>query len=227
MPRILIHACCGPCSLVPISLLREEGWDPTLFFFNPNIHPAEEWKKRLDALRVVSEKLGVPLLEEGTDPDPAAWVSALGGIVQEGSRCLLCYRPRLRRTADIAADMGFDAFTTSLLYSRYQHHDAIRSEAEQAASLHGSAFMYRDFRPWWYDGIRMSKDLGIYRQKWCGCVLSMGEALRQQCEAAQRKAQQKAERAERLAKEAEERRRKKEARSAQRATAANPKLKEA
>lgn len=211
MPRVLIHACCGPCSLMPIVHLRDEGWEPALFFFNPNIHPAWEWERRLDALRLAAARLDVPLVEEGGRPDPDAWVTALGGIVQPGARCMLCYRPRLDRTAALAAETGFDAFTSSLLYSRYQQHDIIRREAEQSALRHGAPFLYRDFREWWYDGIRMSRELGLYRQKWCGCVLSMGEAHRLQQEAEQRKAAQKAERAERMEREAEARRLKKEA----------------
>ena len=217
MPRILLHACCGPCSLMPIVHLREEGWDVTVFFFNPNIHPADEWKKRRDAMLEVSVRLNVPLLEEGAPVNGGVWVRALQGVTREGERCRLCYRPRMERTASLAAELGFDAFTSSLLYSRYQHHETIMSEAERAASLNGAVFLYRDFRPWWWDGIAMSKELDIYRQKWCGCILSMKEALVQQKEAAERKAALKAERAARLAREAEERRLKKEAIAAKKA----------
>ena len=202
---------------MPIVHLREEGWDVTVFFFNPNIHPADEWKKRRDAMLEVSVRLNVPLLEEGAPVNGGVWVRALQGATREGERCRLCYRPRMERTASLAAELGFDAFTSSLLYSRYQHHETIMSEAERAASLNGAVFLYRDFRPWWWDGIAMSKELGIYRQKWCGCILSMKEALVQQKEAAERKAALKAERAARLAREAEERRLKKEAIAAKKA----------
>lgn len=211
MPRILLHVCCGPCSLMPIVHLRDEGFEPAAFFFNPNIHPAEEWKKRRDAMREVSEKLNVPLLEEGEAANPGLWVRGLHGVTEEGKRCALCYRPRMERTAALAAEKGFDAFTTSLLYSRYQHHESIVAEAERAAALAGAAFLYRDFRPWWWDGINLSRELGIYRQKWCGCILSMKEALRQKKEAEARRAAQKAENAARLAREAEELRKRKEA----------------
>lgn len=217
MPRILLHVCCGPCSLMPVVHLRDEGFEPTAFFFNPNIHPADEWKKRRDAMREVSKKLGVPLLEEGGPENPGLWVRALHGVTREGERCALCYRPRMERTAALAVEQGFDAFTSSLLYSRYQHHETIIAEAQRAAALAGARFLYRDFRPWWWDGINLSKELGIYRQKWCGCILSMKEALLQQKEAEERKAALKAEKAARLAQEAEERRKRHEAFAAKKA----------
>ena len=216
MPRLLLHVCCGPCSLMPIVHLREEGWDITAFFFNPNIHPQEEWIRRRDAMRQVAEALHVPLLEEGEPIIPAVWVKALNGVVREGERCRYCYRPRMERTALLAACQGFDAFSSSLLYSRYQHHEDIRYEAEDASARYGASFLYQDFRPWWWDGIAMSKKLGIYRQKWCGCILSRKEALIQQEAAARRKEDQKRERAARLAAETEERRRRKEAIEAKR-----------
>lgn len=214
MPRILLHVCCGPCSLMPIVHLRDEGWEPTVYFFNPNIHPADEWRKRRDAAREAASRLNVPFLEEGSPVNPGLWVRNLNGSLQQKERCRLCYRPRMERTAALARKQGFDAFTTSLLYSRYQQHDAIAEEATRASLETGAAFLYRDFRPWWWDGIAMSKELGLYRQKWCGCILSMKEALLQHQEAERKKAAQKAERAARLAKEAEERRLKKEAAAA-------------
>lgn len=196
---------------MPIVHLRDEGWEPVAYFFNPNIHPADEWRKRRDAMREVAAKLNVPLLEEGEPENPGLWVRRLGGTTAEGARCRLCYRPRVERAARLAVEKGLEAFTTSLLYSRYQHHETIVEEARRAADAAGSVFLYRDFRPWWWDGIAMSKELGIYRQKWCGCILSMKEALIQQKEAEARRAVQKAENAARLAREAEERKRKKEA----------------
>ena len=211
MPSILLHACCGPCSLMPLTVLKDEGWDVTLFWFNPNIHPADEWLKRRDALREVAAKFSVPLIEEGDPVDPREWVRELGGSTAFGTRCTLCYRPRMARTAQCAAEQSFDAFSSTLLYSKYQNHENIVAEAEQSAARFGSSFLYRDFRPLWWDGIALSKELDIYRQKWCGCILSMKEAERQQQEALERKLAQKAERAARLAAEEEERRRKKAA----------------
>ena len=165
-------------------------------------------------MRIVAERMNVPLLEEGEPINPGLWVKKLEGTVRQGERCRLCYRPRMELTAHLARKLGFDAFTTSLLYSRYQRHECIAEEAERAAAAAGSSFLYRDFRPWWWDGINLSRELGIYRQKWCGCILSMKEALDEQKTAAAHKAAEKAQRAARLARETEERRLKKEAQAA-------------
>lgn len=192
MKSMLLHVCCGPCSLMPIIQLRDEGWSVTAYFFNPNIHPQDEYLRRRDAMREVSARLDLPVVwepEAGENAvDPAAWVAALGGDTAEGARCRGCYRVRLQATARLARHRGFDAFCTSLLYSRYQRHEAIVAEAEQAARDAGALFAYRDFRPRWQDGIQLSKDMGLYRQKWCGCVLSKGEAERQRAEREAKKA---------------------------------------
>lgn len=176
MARVLMHVCCGPCSLMPIKHLQEEGHDVTAFFFNPNIHPQEEYALRMNAMRQAADFLNVPLLVAGEAVHPQTWVTALGAETAEGVRCRSCYRVRLNATAELANTKGFAFFTSSLLYSRYQHHDAIIAEAE-AAGVHGSvAFLYRDFRFYWQEGIDKSKEIGLYRQKWCGCTLSKGEA---------------------------------------------------
>ena len=186
MKTLLLHVCCGPCSLMPIVHLREEGCAVTAYFFNPNIHPQDEYLRRLDAMRQVSERLDVPVLWEPQAGEgavnPAAWVEALGEDRVEGVRCRGCYRVRMEAAARLARARGFDAFCTSLLYSRYQHHEDIAAEAETAARDAGVTFLYRDFRPWWQDGITMSREMGLYRQKWCGCILSRDEAERQRAE---------------------------------------------
>ena len=173
---VFLHICCGPCSLMPVVHLREEGFEVTAFFFNPNIHPEKEYELRRASVQLAAEKLAYPLVLAGEAQAPAKWIKALNGITAEGERCVQCYRQRLLATAQEAKKRGFRFFTTSLLYSRYQHHEAICREAEQVALETGVAFLYRDFRPYWYDGINLSKELGLYRQKWCGCLLSRKEA---------------------------------------------------
>ncbi len=212
MPRLLLHVCCGPCSLMPILRLREEGWEITAFFYNPNIHPREEWERRREAMCQAAKALQIPLVMEGEASLPALWLKSLGSVTREGERCRLCYRPRMERTAVLAAAQGFAAFTTSLLYSVYQHHESIRAEAEVAAVRCGANFLYRDFRPWWKEGIALSRELGLYRQKWCGCILSRKEALAQREAVALRRAEEKKEKAARLATEEEARRLRREER---------------
>lgn len=102
--------------------------------------------------------------------DPRLWLRAAAG--REDKRCVFCWRSRLLKTAEIAAAKGFDAFTTSLLYSRRQDHERIRMLGESVAAKKGIAFAYRDFRSDWQEGIRLSKEWGIYRQQYCGCLFS-------------------------------------------------------
>lgn len=184
---VFLHICCGPCSLMPVVHLRQEGYALTAFFFNPNIHPEAEYELRRASAQLAAEKLGYPLVLDGEAQSPAKWIRELNGVTAEGERCIQCYRQRLLTTALEAKKRGFRFFTTSLLYSRYQHHEAICREAEQVALETGVAFLYRDFRPYWYEGINLSKELGLYRQKWCGCLLSRKEAEIQREQRAERK----------------------------------------
>lgn len=161
---------------MPVIHLRKEGFDVTAFFFNPNIHPEEEYGLRRASAQLAADKLAYPIVFSGEAQNPAEWIRALNGVTKEGERCVSCYKQRLLPTALEAKKRGFRFFTTSLLYSRYQHHEAICQAAEEIAQETGVAFLYRDFRPYWYDGINLSKELGLYRQKWCGCLLSRKEA---------------------------------------------------
>jgi predicted adenine nucleotide alpha hydrolase (AANH) superfamily ATPase len=102
--------------------------------------------------------------------NPALWLRAVSG--REGERCIFCWRIRLRKTAQLAVRRGFDGYTSSLLYSRHQNHDAIRGLGASIAEEAGLAFVYEDFRASWQEGIRLSRDWGIYRQQYCGCLFS-------------------------------------------------------
>ncbi len=188
---VFLHICCGPCSLMPVVHLRQEGYTVTAFFFNPNIHPEEEYDLRRASALLAAGKLGYPLVLAGEAQSPAKWIRELNGVTGEEERCIPCYRKRLLLTALEAKKRGFKLFTTSLLYSRYQNHEAICREAEKIALETGVAFLYRDFRPYWYEGIDLSKELGLYRQKWCGCLLSRKEAEIQREQKAEQKRMKK------------------------------------
>lgn len=182
---ILLHACCGPCSITPVLRLQDQGLAPTLYFYNPNIHPLTEYLRRREGLQAVAQRLNVPLLLPDqlhpADADPAGWlqaVAALGPDMNDmARRCPLCYDLRLARAARAARELGFARFSSTLLYSKYQNHQAILDAGARHAGQ-GLDFVGEDFRPGWNEGIRLSKEWGIYRQPYCGCVLSEHDRYR-------------------------------------------------
>ena len=167
--NILLHLCCGPCALYPLRTLRAAGHDVTGFFYNHNIHPYLEYARRRDAVVQMAELESLSLIMHD-DYDLEGFLANVAA--EPGQRCSYCYASRLHATASMAAAHGFDAFTASLLYSRFQRHDEIRELGGQAAQKHGVTFYYEDFRPGWQEGIRLSKELGLYRQQYCGCIYS-------------------------------------------------------
>ena len=169
--KTLLHICCAPCAIYPITRLLEEGIDVSGFWYNPNIHPYLEYRKRLSETRKIAKHLDIELIER----DIYALVPFLRKIVEHEkntSRCNICYELRLRETVRIAKQEDFDSFTTSLLYSRYQHHDTIREIGEELERDTGIKFIYRDFREGWSEGIKLSRKLKLYRQQYCGCIIS-------------------------------------------------------
>ena len=170
--RILLHICCAPCTIYPLRALREEGGEVSGVFINPNIHPYQEYRKRLETLEVYAGQEELPVVREDAYPleDFVRQVA-----FREEERCRYCYTLRITRAAQIARRDRYDAFTTTLLYSRYQKHDLIRSIAECAALRQGIPFLYRDFREGWSEGVRISKEIGMYRQSYCGCIYSEKE----------------------------------------------------
>jgi epoxyqueuosine reductase len=170
--KLLLHTCCGPCSIFPVRALRAEGVEPTGFFYPHNIHPYTECLRRRETLAGYAETIDLPLLyADGYDLEGFVRRSAF----HETERCLICYRERLGATAALARAQGFAAFSSTLLYSRYQNHRALREIGEAAGSTAGVAFHYRDFRTGWQEGVDESRRLGMYRQKYCGCIYSEKE----------------------------------------------------
>ena len=170
--KILLHTCCGPCALYPLHQLRAAGHHVTGFFYNHNIHPYQEYARRRDAAIQMAVQEAMPLILHD-DYDLEGFLSHVAA--DPDRRCSYCYSSRLEAAAEEAAKGGFEAFTASLLYSRYQKHDEIRGLGERIGSKYGVKFYYQDFREGWQEGIRLSKERGLYRQQYCGCIYSEKE----------------------------------------------------
>lgn len=167
--RVLVHICCGPCSITTVMGLQEEGFEVTGLFFNPNIHPLSEYLKRRDGALQVAEKLGIRLIVKDEEYDPNTYLRAT--TFREENRCFHCYQLRLERAAQIARKGKFDHFTSTLLYSKMQKHEEIAALGKDM-STEKTSFLYRDFREGWKRGIELSQKWGIYRQQYCGCIYS-------------------------------------------------------
>jgi len=173
--NVLLHICCAPCAIYPFSRLREEGVEVTGYFYNPNIHPYQEYRKRLDTVRDFSVRVGLEVLcGDGYELDSFLLRTAGKGPL----RCEQCYRMRLDAVGAAARAKGFRGFTTSLLYSKFQKHDLIAGVGREMGTEHGVDFYYEDFRRGWREGIMESKAMGLYRQQYCGCIYSEHERYR-------------------------------------------------
>lgn len=146
----------------------QENYNITSFFFNPNIHPSMEYMRRLEALSWFCSLNGVEL--RVGEYDPTIYFKEVTG--KESDRCRVCYSIRLNEAAKFAAEKGYDIYTTTLLVSPYQKHELIKELGESIGNIYGIEFKYWDFRPGFREGQARAKELGMYRQPYCGCVYS-------------------------------------------------------
>lgn len=167
--KVLLHTCCANCAIYPVDRLRKADHEVTGYFYNPNIHPYLEFRRRLDTLNKYAELRDLPVLYREDYP----LAGFLGAVAADpANRCAYCYQVRLAETAKIAAGQGYQGFTSTLLYSRFQKHEEIRLAGEDLARRYGLTFIYEDFRKGWNLGVAESKRLGLYRQQYCGCIYS-------------------------------------------------------
>lgn len=176
---ILLHVCCGPCATYTVKRLREEGWEVTGYWFNPNIQPYSEHERRREALAKFAEAVNLPVIWE-PGYEMVTFLREVAGRERFRERCLLCYRLRLERTALVAAERGFQTLTTTLLISPYQDQEAIRALGEELAGARGLAFYFENFRRGFAEHHRLAREYDLYRQRYCGCVYSEWEALDRQ-----------------------------------------------
>lgn len=166
---ILLHICCANCAIYPLLQLRQQDHRVTGFFFNHNIHPYQEYRKRLETTREYAVQADLPMVFH----EPYLLDTFLANVASKPEdRCGYCYRSRLRETAREAKKQNAKGFTSTLLYSRYQNHQAIVEFGQELAQDYDLIFHYEDYRKGWNQGIQKSKELGLYRQQYCGCIYS-------------------------------------------------------
>lgn len=197
--KILLHICCANCAVQPAKTLTDEGHRLTGFWFNPNIHPFQEYKLRLDSLKWLAHRQNIDIyfseeynpadflklfnaqskdlteLRNIENPDNPEHLLKSPPPPSSSERCRSCYRLRLEKTAEQASKEGFDAFSTTLLISPYQGFEDIVKTGQDLAEKFNIFFYLRDFRPFFRKSLAEAKELGIYRQKYCGCIYSKEE----------------------------------------------------
>jgi predicted adenine nucleotide alpha hydrolase (AANH) superfamily ATPase len=176
--KILLHVCCGPCSIYPVAALQKEGHDLRGYFYNPNIHPFTEFMKRLQTFSEYAEKTGLPVI---IDEEYELEEYLRNVAFREGERCRICYSLRLRRAAQIAKKGKFEAFTTTLLVSPFQKHELIKEIGTALGVEIGVPFYYQDFRVGYKEGVVRSKEERMYRQQYCGCIFSERDRYKSVC----------------------------------------------
>jgi len=175
--RILLHSCCAPCSGGVMESLKEAGADFTVYFYNPNIQPREEYERRKDENKRFAEKLGVTFIDADYDPDN--WFARVKGLEMEperGKRCAQCFSLRFERSALFAHEKGFPVLTSCFGISRWKNMEQVNICGREAAGR------YPHVRYWEYNwrknggslyGIEIARRENFYRQEYCGCLFSL------------------------------------------------------
>lgn len=171
---LLLHVCCGPCAEYPLTVLLEQEYKITAYFYNPNIHPQFEEERRRKYAAAVMKARNIPLIVDREDLisqwENKTWCG------KYPNRCEMCYSIRLNSAAMKAAERSLSSFTTTLLVSPYQNREAICRIGDEAGQRYGVRFLDFDFRPGFRKGQEMAKEDGLYRQKYCGCIDSLSES---------------------------------------------------
>ncbi|MFC1974570.1 epoxyqueuosine reductase QueH [Chloroflexota bacterium] len=172
MKKALIHVCCAHCAAYTAHYWREQGYEVSALWYNPNIHPYSEHQYRLEAMKSLAQEVNLPLIvTEGYDV--IIYFRQVAG--DESQRCQHCFNLRLSKTVETALNMGFSAFTTTLLISPHQKHDLLRKIGNKLAEERGIEFLYADLRKHYSDSRHLTKPLELYRQQYCGCLYSEWE----------------------------------------------------
>ncbi len=171
MRGLLIDTCCGPCAMSALREFASPAWELRFLFYNPNVHPFQEYRRRLEAFEELMSKEGRTYTVFPYQPEE--WIRAVA--YREESRCEICYRLRLRRVADLALEEGYPAVTTTLLASPYQDHDLLHLLGASICRSRGLEFVVWDGRETYRAVLEEARNRGMYTQPYCGCILSERE----------------------------------------------------
>ena len=171
--KLLLHICCAPCAIMPLTQLRADLADPSIvgYFYNPNIQPFKEYERRLATLRLWANSQELDLQVESYNP--LGWLRRV--VYNEQQRCRLCYQMRLQQAGLMARRLQCQGFTSTLLYSVYQNRKDILRAGRAAQKLCQVEFLEYDFRSLWHEGQEQARTLELYRQPYCGCIYSEAE----------------------------------------------------
>jgi len=177
-PSLLLHSCCAPCSSYVLEYLTA-FFDVTVYFFNPNIHPEEEYRRRIEEQKnlIASMKLAGPVGFIEGPYDAPGYFAMVKGLEEEpegGRRCILCYKLRLDSTARLAWERGFDYFTTTLTISPIKNALVLNEIGSELGLRYGVQYLYSDFKKkgGFQRSVELSRLYGLYRQDYCGCLFS-------------------------------------------------------
>lgn len=194
MTTVALHACCGPCLLEPLDALASEH-AVTVVYANPNIQPHEEYERRRDTLLGYAGERALDVVE--VPYDPSRWAEATAdSAADRAGRCEACWRLRLELTATVAEERGLQALASTLSVSPYQDAAVLDSVAREVARRHGLLYLGADWRERYPDATRRSRELGMYRQNYCGCLPSRAEAEEDRTRRREERRQARAARAE-------------------------------
>lgn len=169
---MLLHVCCAPCCTVSHTHFKGLGYDVTGYFYNPNIHPYREFEKRLETLKKYGKEEEIPLLLEGRY---LLDLFLKETVFNQENRCGRCYGMRLSETARKAEEQGLPYISSTLLISPYQDHELLKKVGRESAQKYGRVFIYQDLRPFFKESAALSRQKGLYRQSYCGCIYSERE----------------------------------------------------
>ena len=181
-PKLLLHICCAPCSTYVVETLKAD-YDLTGYFYNPNIHPEDEYRRREKEMKRYAGEIGLDLIF--AEYDDARWFGMTSGmeeIPEGGERCFLCYRIRSQKAAEYAKEHGYQFLAATLSISPHKNAEKINEIGSKVAAQYGLQWHSADFkkRGGFDRSIRMSKEAGLYRQSYCGCIFSQRQASQRQ-----------------------------------------------